>query len=189
MTDKVGEAFRPPAASLPPWLSTRKRNRLDLEVYRQPGRFFVTINTEGRRSWLTESAVAKHCIEELGAACARYDFDLLAYCVMPDHMHVLVSGEGGSDLIGLVHRFKQQTGYWFRNRAAAGGLKASPTLPSDRPPLWQKSFYDHVLRQDEDVGDVIRYILENPVRAGLVREAREYPFVWSAYGVPAELSL
>lgn len=44
-------------------------------------------------------------------------------------------------------------------------------------PLWQASFYDHVLRDDETDLFVIRYILENPVRAGLVERCEDYPFV------------
>ncbi len=53
-----------------------------------------------------------------------------------------------------------------------------------RPRLRQKSYYDHVLRRDEDAGDVVRCILENPVRAGLASSTGEYPLAWSAFGVP-----
>ncbi len=94
----------------------------------------------------------------------------------------------------LIHGFKQKTGWWFRNQYVAGGLppeadppaagKASPTGRSTRLGLWQKSYYDHVLRHDENLAHVVRYVLENPVRAGLVESFDEYPYAWSAYGVP-----
>ena len=109
---------------------------------------------------------------------------LETYCLMPDHVHFLVATDAENDLVRFIHRFKQQTGWWFRNRYEAGGLKASPTSESDRPTLWQKSYYDHVLRRDEDTGDVVRYILENPVRAGLAVSASEYPYAWSVFSMP-----
>jgi putative transposase len=180
----VGEAFRPPAAPLPAWLPTRQRNRLPLAVYRESGAFFLTIATAYRRPWFADAVIAQHCIAELQSSCETHRFGLLAYCFMPDHLHVLVSTEGGSDLVRLIHGFKQKTAWWFKNREAAGGLKASPTSGSPTVPrLWQKSYYDHVLRKDEDIAAIVRYIVENPVRAGLVTSLDEYPHRWNAYGV------
>ncbi len=178
----VGEAFRPPATELPPWLPVRRRSRLDLEVYREPGQFFVSITTEGGRPWFRCPEVVHRCAEELRRACIAQSFALEAYCFMPDHLHVLVLSEAASDLVRFVHQFKQRTGWWLRNRYVAGGLKASPTSSSQRAGLWQKSYYDHILRREEDARDVVRYILENPVRAGLVASPGEYPHAWSKYG-------
>jgi REP element-mobilizing transposase RayT len=103
---------------------------------------------------------------------------------MPDHVHILVSSDEGSDLVRFVHGFKQRTGWWLRNRYVTGGLKASPTTASASAGLWQKSYYDHILRREEDVYDVIRYILENPVQAGIVDLWSEYPYSWSRYDAP-----
>ncbi|MDZ4277654.1 MAG: transposase [Dehalococcoidia bacterium] len=142
----------------------------------------MTATTEGRRPWFRRADVAAHCAEQLKSACAAGGFGLTAYCFMPDHVHFLVLNEREGDLVRFMHRFKQRTGWWFRNRYLAGGLKASPT--DARPSLWQKSYYDHLLRRGEDVAEVVRYILENPVRAGLAATAEEYPYAWSAFGVP-----
>ena len=49
-----------------------------------------------------------------------------------------------------------------------------------RGKLWQRGFYDHILRSEEDLQDVTRYILENPVRKGIVKSLVEYPFSGSA---------
>lgn len=180
----VGEAFRPPATALRSGLPTRKRNRLSLDVYRGPGRYFETMTTAGRHAWFRDGEIVGYCIKALKNACETEGFALEAYCFMPDHVHLLARADVESDLVRLVHRLKQQTGWWFRNRYVTGGLKASPTSPAERPSLWQTSYYDHVLRQDEDMRDVIRYMLENPIRAGLAASAGEHPYAWSAYGVP-----
>ena len=87
---------------------------------------------------------------------------------MPDHLHLLVEGSEASDLPVFVKDFKQRTGFQYRRARGQS--------------LWQKSYYDHILRTEEDVHGVARYIVGNPVRAGLVAAANDYPycgsFVW-----------
>ena len=139
------------------------------------------MTTARRLRWFAQPEIAAYYADALREACETEQFTLAAYCFMPDHVHVLVLSETETALIGLVHRFKQGTGWWLKRQSAAGGLKASPTDANGA--LWQRSYYDHVLRRDEDIASVVRYILENPVRAGLVSSAEEYPYSWSIAGV------
>jgi REP element-mobilizing transposase RayT len=81
---------------------------------------------------------------------------------MPDHIHFLVHNTGRSSIVSFVKEFKQLTGFYYKK---CSGVQ-----------LWQKSYYDHFVRRDEDVVVVARYIFGNPVRAGLVAEASRYPF-------------
>ncbi len=82
---------------------------------------------------------------------------------MPDHLHILVTGtQDDVNLLRLINEYKQKTGFWM--------AKNKPAVS------WQKDFYDHIIRRDENLPDVIRYILDNPVRQGLVAEWQEYPF-------------
>lgn len=88
---------------------------------------------------------------------------------MPDHLHLLLEGETeDADLKRLIVLFKQASGYNYKKNA--GRCYSA----DEKPKLWQTSFYDHVLRKDEDLLDVVRYILNNPVRKGLVRNYTEY---------------
>ena len=91
----------------------------------------------------------------------KCDFAVLAYCMMPDHLHVIAEGMNDrSDGLEFVRLFKQASGFvWVRQRAAT---------------LWQESFYDHVLRSDAQTHHAVRYVLENPVRAKLVTRPDEY---------------
>ena len=68
----------------------------------------------------------------------------------------------GADLRKFTSKWKQVTGYAHKQRT--GEL------------LWQPSYYDHVLRDDEETSRAVRYVLENPVRKGIVREFADYPF-------------
>jgi putative transposase len=83
--------------------------------------------------------------------------------MMPDHVHLLVEAEiVTSDLVSFVAKWKQATGYLFRQE-----------LPQR---LWQRRFYDHVLLQAKDSDAVAWYIWMNPVRKGIVSEPQQYPF-------------
>ena len=85
---------------------------------------------------------------------------------MPDHLHLLVEGDTeASDCRRFIARSKQYSGYYF---AQLYGLR-----------LWQRYGFERVLREDEPTSVVARYILENPVRAGLSSRVSEYPFVGS----------
>jgi len=86
-----------------------------------------------------------------------------AAVVMPDHLHI--AGQlGESTLAKVMHTLK---GYTAKCLAKAGV----------ETPVWQKGYYDHALRDDEDYRIRIQYLIDNPIRTGLVKHAREYPFV------------
>jgi len=151
-------------------LPTRRRNRLPLDAYQGARAYSVTISTCQRAPWLRDAAVAEYCVGALREAAGPESFQVYAYCFMPDHLHLLLGTEDDANLIGFVKRFKQTTGWWFRNRYLAGSLQASPTS------LWHKSYHDHVIRSEEDLPQVAKYIVGNPVRAGLVESPEDYPF-------------
>jgi REP-associated tyrosine transposase len=100
----------------------------------------------------------------------EYDMEVTTYCVMPDHVHILATGlTDAADLIRFVKISKQKAGFDFR--------------ATRRQDLWQDGFYDHVLRDDDGMAAVMRYTVNNPVRAGLVRSPLEYDFWGSqSYG-------
>ena len=82
---------------------------------------------------------------------------------MPDHVHLVLEGKSdGSDLRKLMNAWKQQTA--DRHRRVGVGR------------LWQPGYYDHVLRDESLLLGLIAYVVENPVRAGLVRSVDAYPF-------------
>jgi REP element-mobilizing transposase RayT len=90
--------------------------------------------------------------------------DLMAVCVMPDHVHLLLAPIE-ENLLNLIGRWKSYTTHLIRIEEKVGRL-------------WQRSFYDHGLRKDEDVTKVAEYIVSNPLRRGLIEKWEDYPFVW-----------
>jgi putative transposase len=139
----------------------RKVNRLELDLYCQERIYFITICTFDGQGTFKDLQVVNLLLEKLKACCKTFGFVNYVYCFMPDHLHLLLGGKEGSDLIKMIKQFKQLTGFHFKKET--------------RKKLWQKSYYDHILRKEESIGRVVRYVLENPVRKGLVKHPEEYP--------------
>jgi putative transposase len=135
-------------------------------------RYSLTLCAFEREPRFTTHEVVEPARSQLLQRARDFRFELTAYCFMPDHLHVLAVGESeDSDLGRFISRMKQDTGYWYSKTC--------------RKRLWQEGFYDRILRNDEETIVVARYILDNPVRAGLVARFDEYPFSGSSrYSIP-----
>jgi putative transposase len=126
-------------------------------------RYSVTCCVLHRRPVFTGAdvvdSVRSHFLEQATTfACA-----IPAYCFMPDHVHLLIEATTeNADVPSFVARAKQKSGFDFAARR--------------KHRLWQKGYYERVLRDDEPTTEGIRYIIANPVRAGLVVEPSEYLF-------------
>ena len=124
----------------------------------------MTISTYESKRYFKDDKYVEECIICLKDLSVSYNFNVLAYCFMPDHLHLLIEGkEEDSDFRRFISMFKQKTNYHFKN--------------IEGNPLWQKDYYEHVLRRNEDTIQVIKYILDNPVRKGMVKDFRDYPFL------------
>jgi REP-associated tyrosine transposase len=137
--------------------------RLESFAYRRFAAYSVTCCAYGRRPILAEARCVDDLSGQLLQQASDHRFDVCAYCVMPDHVHVLFEATAAdSDLRRLMNAWKQKTGFTYKR---ATGCR-----------LWQSGYYDHVLRQEEDRLRVMAYLLSNPIRAGLVAHIGAYPF-------------
>lgn len=144
----------------------RKKNRLDLTLYKEHRIFFFTLTTQNRTQIFLDKKVVDHLVEILRNISEKENWLIHAYCFMPDHAHFLIEPtQENQDAIKFISKYKQLTGYWYKQFF---GFQ-----------LWQKSFYDHILRKEEDVSSVAKYILENPQKDMLVTNWRDYPFLGS----------
>ncbi len=137
-------------------------SRLRCFYYKGQYAYSITICTYNDSPIFRNGRVVKMVLESLFPVCSREQFRILAYCFMSDHLHLLLAGEEKSDLVKTMKSFKQISSYRFRKVY--------------RRSLWQRGYYDHVLRKDEDIEKVARYIWANPVRRNLSRTIEEYPF-------------
>jgi putative transposase len=141
----------------------RKRIRLEKEVYvikEQP--FSITICTHDKRPILKE--FRELIFRSITEDDLSHKSDLMAACVMPDHVHLLLAPIA-ENLMGLIGRWKSYTTRLMWGKGFKGLV-------------WERSFYDHALRKDEDLIKVADYIVFNPVRRGLVQGWKDYPYSW-----------
>jgi REP element-mobilizing transposase RayT len=85
------------------------------------------------------------------------------YVIMPDHLHLFIRGPDGFQLGQWMGMLKQAL------------AKRIPHVRA-KSPIWQRGFFDHLLRNDESYAQKWKYVRENPVRAGLVNNADEWPY-------------
>jgi REP element-mobilizing transposase RayT len=155
------------------YTSFRKRRSLRLPCYdySEPRPYHITWGAHARKTLLCREDLARGVIECIEAEAARVRVDLCAYCVMPDHVHILLTPRDGTNVIRFIQAVKSRTA---RAYCMLGG----------EGKLWQRGFYDHIVRREESVSRIAEYILANPVRAGLVENASAYPFSRSFLSPP-----
>lgn len=142
---------------------TRKNIRLPAENYVGRRRYFITICCDRRRKHLAQSSIAASIVEILRATALQQKMAVYTYCLMPDHLHALVIGlEPSSNLQIFVMDFKRKATAEFQS--------------SNSNSLWQKKFYDYILRSNESNDRVAAYIWMNPVRKGLCTKPQDYPY-------------
>ncbi|HKQ48498.1 MAG TPA: transposase [Phycisphaerae bacterium] len=137
--------------------------RWDRYNYRDDAVIHIT-NCADRGAPFSDAGVAKMTADSVIRCCELRMYRLFGFCLMPDHLHTLLSpGDSGCPLAQWLDAFKSFTGHEF---VKLGGV----------PPLWQRSCYDHVCRDGETAENVMRYIVNNPVRKGLVEDWRDWPW-------------
>jgi putative transposase len=110
-----------------------------------------------------EHSVVDHLVKILADSATQTACIVPVYCFMPDHFHAVIMGTADvSDGWEAACTFKQNSG--FHLAQLVGGIR------------WQKNFFDHIMREREDLAAHVKYVLENPVRKGLVTRWEEYPF-------------
>lgn len=162
----------------PHGLRQRKGHRLAPQVYAATEyEFHFTVCARHQGEPFRNARLAETIIDSLLWTRGHCQWVLFCYCLMPDHLHFVcrltesqvrqidagargVQAEGGLDHLG---RFKSYT----TNQSWKMGVSGK---------LWQKSSYDRVLDMERPFLEVVEYALDNPVRKGLVKDWREWPF-------------
>ena len=145
-------------------------HRLRIGRYAQPnGIYLLTTNTLDREPVFMDFHVGRLIVDQFRAAQDQGWANSLAWVVMPDHFHWLIELQQNS-LGELMQKTKSLS---TRAINASTGRKGS---------LWQRGYHDRALRREEDLVKLARYVVANPLRAGLVEKIGDYP-LWDAVWV------
>lgn len=161
-------------------LPVRKATRLREYDYSQPGYYFVTICTAVRNQdilcsiepvggglraaphvTLTDiGKIVEESISKISVINPGVEVDL--HAIMPDHIHLILNLTGrhrGRPLPDIIGRFKSYTDHSYRTH-----------FPSFGPKLWQRGYYEHVIRNDRDLDETRQYIANNPLKRTLNKD-------------------
>jgi len=163
----------------------RRSIRLKGYDYSQPGAYFVTICTRNRESLLGEVVEEEMILNECGQVAAgcwvwlakQYPYvELDEWVVMPNHTHsiVVLSGRGGSRTaptrIALTRIAPTRIAHTHPVGRLVGALKTVSTKRVNQmrhtpgAPLWQRNYYEHIIRDEDELNRLRQYILDNPVQ-------------------------
>ena len=126
--------------------------------------YFVTTKTIRNKSYFTDHHLAELFVENLYYCREKYRFLLLSFVLMPEHFHALIAPEKGYTISGVMQKIKSLFVKRLRQEMNWSGT------------FWQKSFYDFVIYREEKLLEKINYILQNPVRKGIVENPEDYRF-------------
>jgi REP element-mobilizing transposase RayT len=145
-------------------------HRLRTGRYAEQNRIYLlTANTLKREPVFRDYTLGRMVVHQFKQAQDHGFAETLAFVVMPDHFHWLIQLQKGS----LGQLMCQAKSLSARAINAETGRTGS---------LWQQSFHDRALRRDEDLVKLARYVVANPLRAGMVGKLGDYP-LWDAIWV------
>ncbi|QZA80908.1 transposase [Deefgea piscis] len=129
--------------------------------------YHIICTTHERARWFDSPALARILIREMRGLHEKGNVDSLAWGLMPDHLHRLLVLQTEQNLSTVIKLLKGRSARLINTHLQRTGQ------------IWQKGFYDHALRVEEDLPAIARYIMANPIRAGLVHCVGDYPW-WDA---------
>jgi putative transposase len=144
------------------------------------GTFFFTVVTWGRRPMLCED-LARRCLHEAFEEIRRHwPFELIAVVLQPDHLHAVWTLPTGDDKYSV--RWKRIKEEFTRRYLKGGGEENSPNRSRERHGergIWHRRFWEHTVRDEDDLKRCVDYIHWNPKKHGLVANVRDWP--WSSF--------
>jgi putative transposase len=142
-----------------------RRDSLRLRGFNYMARqiYFVTIVVLNRQNLFGDKQLAAATLDCLLHLRQQLQFKIYCYCLMPDHFHALIGlGESKKSLSEICGAFKSLStrAFWQRYEGR----------------LWQRQFFDHIIRNEKDFLETIEYIKMNPVRKQLVERIEQWPY-------------
>ena len=149
--------------------TTMPDSQLRIGRHSEPHRayFVTTMLNERKQRYFADFHCARLVVTEMRILHEANDVNSMAWVIMPDHIHWLFQLTEHKSLSDVMKYFK-----------ARSAQRVNVYLKREGR-LWQNAFYDHAIRNDEDIKAIARYIVANPLRAGLVNRIGDYS-LWDA---------
>jgi putative transposase len=126
---------------------------------------FITICVCKKQPFFLNKQLAIFVQKSIENRQKQKEINLLCYCIMPNHIHLLLS---------LDETYKQSLSVWVSSFKRYVSKEAKDKY--NISPMWQRNYYDHIVRTEESLSKIGEYILNNPVRRNLAKRWENYPF-------------
>jgi putative transposase len=165
------------------------RNKL-IRYYGHRHLHFITFSCYRRRALLGTVGIRNLFVRTLEEVRRRYQFSVVGYVVMPNHVHLLISeparGTPSTVMQVLKQRVSRKLHHRKNRKGLAGQLAFQFGEPDDGSCLWQRRFYDFNVWSQKKLNNKLEYMHLNPVVRKLVNHPRDWP--WSSYSYYSNLS-
>jgi len=130
------------------------------------GTYHVTSRTNAKHMAFSEKLGRKIMVLMLSEAKEKYDFQLHNFCIMPNHIHLLITPKTGTDLSRILQ--------WIKTKSSKSWNRMYNSIDH----LLGERFFSRPIKDEDDYSAVFEYIDQNPIKAGLVSKAED----WNACG-------
>lgn len=149
---------------------TNREKRADVEAKRAFGRWDATLDrAQNGHCWLADSRIADVVVEALHYRDGRV-YELVAFCVMPNHVHLVCTPLQRDD--GTYHPL-----YRIMQSLKRHTARQANQILGRQGTFWQAESYDHVIRDEKELERIVEYVVDNPVKAGLTMDG--FSWLWT----------
>jgi len=134
-------------------------------IYVPDAIYFVTAVTKNRQPLFKTEQNIQLLRQTLHQVKELYPFDMRGYGFLPDHFHLLFHATGETAVTQILHSTKRNFTINYKKVHQI----------SEPISLWQRRFWDHVIRDEQDYLNHLHYIHYNPIKHGLVTKPEDYP--------------
>jgi putative transposase len=150
------------------------------------GTYFFTVVTHQRRPILT-TELGRDCLRKaLSQEQDKRPFEIFAIVLLPDHLHAIWTlPEGDAEYSLRWSRIKEQFTRSFLDGGGSEGVQTASRIRHRERSVWQRRFWEHTCRDEDELKRCVDYVHWNPIKHGLATRVRDYP--WSSFGRFVEL--
>lgn len=158
---------------------------MKLRHYDNDGRArFITFCTHKRIPMLTNNRFRSIALSAIKATRVQFNFQLIAWVIMPEHIHLILIPCEGSRVGKIIGEIKRQSAREIlailrRSKASVLSRLTVSRTGSEKIALWQRRCYDHNVRSEESLWEKVSYCHNNPVKRGLVQKPEDWE--WSSF--------
>ncbi len=135
--------------------------------------YLITTVIQNRQTIFTDFTLARIVVHAMRHQHLQQNVSSLAFVIMPNHLHWLFTLQNNSSLADIMRSVKGRSARQIQQ------IRRNRNEVEDNQVLWQKGYHDHAVRKEEDIQKIARYIVANPLRAGIVNNIANYP-LWDA---------